>query len=236
MPRDDNAVVRLAEVVAAIGRAKLPAHLTETTRAYLYAVADGQDDEMAAALRRMAEDEAKVDEVIDALPVDDQRRRYLRAITHNTASPTVLNAGSKINVFPSTATARVDGRTLPGHTPRDLARELAPFLADDVELTFEEEAVPLEAALASPLYDAIEAVMAEKAPDVGLVPTLLAGATDAKAVVRLGTKVYGFSPQRFEPEVERQSLVHGHDERISVANQGFATRALYEIVERFCVE
>lgn len=234
MPRDDNAVVRLSEAVAAVGRARLPAHLTETVRGYLRTMAETQPDEIAVALRRMAASEADVDDVLDALPVDDQRRRYLHAITHNTASPTVLEAGSKVNVFPSVATARVDGRTLPGFSPEDLRAELADYLPDGIEMEFDEEGVPLESGLESPLYDAIAASIAEHAPEVTLVPTLLAGATDAKAIVRNGTKVYGFSPQRYEPEVDRQSLVHGHDERISVANQAFATRVLYDIVERFC--
>jgi acetylornithine deacetylase/succinyl-diaminopimelate desuccinylase-like protein len=236
MPRDDNAVVRLAEAVAAVGRAKLPAHLTDTVRGYLRTMADTQSEEIAGALRVMAEDESKIDDLIATLPVDDQRKRYLYAITHNTASPTVLEAGSKVNVFPSSATARVDGRTLPGFASEDLRAELTGYLPDGIELVFEEQGAPLESGLHSPLYDAIAAATAEHAPEVTLVPTLLAGATDAKAVVRLGTKVYGFSPQRYEPEVDRQALVHGHNERISLDNQAFATRVLYDVVKRFCRE
>ncbi|MFN2114539.1 MAG: M20/M25/M40 family metallo-hydrolase [Anaerolineae bacterium] len=234
MPREDNAVVLLAEAVASVGRARLPAHLTDTVRAYLTALAQDQPADIAELLMRIARDEGAVDAALEALPVDDQRKRYLYAATHNTASPTILSAGSKVNVFPSSATARVDGRTLPGFAPSDLAAELADYLPAGVSLEFDEEGVPLESSLASPLFDAIAASIAEHAPEVTLVPTLLAGATDAKAIVRNGTKVYGFSPQRYEPAVDRQSLVHGHDERISIANQVFATRVLYDVVERFC--
>jgi acetylornithine deacetylase/succinyl-diaminopimelate desuccinylase-like protein len=202
----------------------------------LLAIAETQSAEVAAALRSMAEDEGVVDAVIEALPVDEQRRRYLRAITHNTASPTVLQAGSKINVYPSSATARVDGRTLPGYTPQDLVEELHSYIPEDVDLEFEELADPLESELESPLYDAIRDSVAEHAPEVTLVPSMLAGATDAKAVVRLGTKVYGFSPKRYEPEVDGLSLVHGNDERISLDSQVFATRVLHDVVVRLCAE
>ena len=40
--------------------------------------------------------------------------RMLGAVLRNTANPTMLGAGYKVNVIPSEATAHVDGRFLPG--------------------------------------------------------------------------------------------------------------------------
>jgi acetylornithine deacetylase/succinyl-diaminopimelate desuccinylase-like protein len=234
MPRDDNAVVRLAEAVAAIGRARLPAHLTDTMRAYLDIAARTQPPDLAAILGRLASDESTFDDTLAGLPLDEVRRRYLYAAAHNTAAPTVLRAGSKVNVFPSEATARVDGRTLPGFSSEDLRRELEPYLPSGIELVFEQDAPALEAEVESPLYDAIRASVAVHAPEVVLTPMLLTGATDAKAIVRLGTRVYGFSPLLYEEAVDGLSLVHGHDERISVDNLVFGARILYDVVERFC--
>ncbi len=234
VPREDNAVVKVSEAVAAIGRAKLPAHLTETMRGFIEALASQQGEELAAGLRSLLEDESKLDEVLERLPLDAHRKRYLYAATHNTAAPTILQAGSKINVFPSEATARVDGRTLPGFNNEEFRRELEPYLPEGVELTFEEEGPALEAGLESPLYDAIAASVAEHDPDVTLVPYLLTGATDAKAIVKVGTKVYGFSPQRYDPETEGLSLVHGHNERIRIEDLLHGTRILYDVVLRLC--
>lgn len=234
VPRRDNAVVRLAEAVVAMGNARLPAHLTPTVRAYFEAMAAQQGADEAAALLAILESEEGVDEAIAALTLSEDKKRYFYAITHNTVAPTILSAGSKINVFPSEATARVDGRTLPGFTQREFREELAPILPDGIELEFEEEGAALETDLDSPLYDAIRSAIADHAPDVTLVPTLLTGATDAKAIVKLGTQIYGFSPARYEAAVEGLSLVHGHNERISVANLVFGLEVLYDVVLRFC--
>ncbi|MGH2544287.1 MAG: M20/M25/M40 family metallo-hydrolase, partial [Ardenticatenaceae bacterium] len=116
VPRPDNAVVKLAEAVVSVGRARFPAHLTDTTRAFFRALASQQPAEVGDLMRTLASDESQVDDIIPQLPLEENRKRYFYAMTHNTAAPTILRAGSKINVFPSEAVARVDGRTLPGFT------------------------------------------------------------------------------------------------------------------------
>jgi acetylornithine deacetylase/succinyl-diaminopimelate desuccinylase-like protein len=234
MPRDDNAVVLLAEAVASVGRARLPAHLTATIRERLLAMADTQAPDVARDLRTMVDEPTRIDDLLARLPLDAQDRRQLYAATHNTAAPTMLSAGSKVNVFPSVATARVDGRTLPGFAQADLLAELEPYIPAGVEVQFDDDAPPLEADVASPLLDAIRAAVAARAPDVTLLPELLTGGTDAKAVVRLGTRVYGFGPQRYEAEVAGLPLVHGHNERISLENLTFGAQVLFEVVSRFC--
>lgn len=234
IPQRDNAVLKLAEAVLAIGKAKLPAHITPTVRANIEGLAANQPAEMAEALLAVIADGANVDEAIAALRLNENKKRYFYAITHNTASPTILSAGSKINVFPSEAIARVDGRTLPGFSKEEFYQELAPYIPEGVELQFEDEGAALEASLDSPLYDAICASMAEHAPEVTLVPSLITGGTDAKAMVDLGTKVYGFSPALYEPEMEGLSLIHGHNERVSIKNLLFGTRVLYDVILRLC--
>lgn len=234
VPQSDNAVLKLAEAVLAIGKANLPAHITPTVRAYLEGLAATQPAEMAEALQAVITEGANVEEAIAALPLNESKKRYLYAMTHNTASPTILKAGSKINVFPSEAVARVDGRTLPGFSQEDFYQELAPYIPEGVELQFEDKGAPLEADLDSPLYEAIRASIAEHAPEVTLVPSLITGGTDAKAVVKFGTKVYGFSPALYEPEMEGLSLIHGHNERVSIKNLLFGTRVLYDVILRFC--
>src|SRR5205823_6557441 len=94
-------------------------------------------------------------------------------------------------------------------------------------------APPLEADLDSPLYHTLVDVMRTHMPGAHPVPTMLTGATDAKHVVRLGTRVYGFNPQRYEPAVADLPMVHGHDERVSVDNLLFCTQTLYDVVTRF---
>ena len=47
--------------------------------------------------------------------------RMIGATLRNTANPTMLDAGYKVNVIPQTATAHVDGRFLPGYEEEFLA-------------------------------------------------------------------------------------------------------------------
>lgn len=232
VPRDDSAVIRLAEVVARIGRATLPYHLTETVARYISTIADTQPTPIREAVLKLLHEDTFV-EGLAALPLPVSQKRLLVALTHNTAAPTILNAGSKINVYPSVATAAVDGRILPGFTQEMFRAEIEPYLAGGVELTFTDSGAPLEASLESPLYDAIDTVMTTVSPETTVVPTLIAGATDAKHIVRLGTKIYGFVPRRYEGE-EFLNLAHAHNERISQENLLYGTQVLYQVIERFC--
>jgi acetylornithine deacetylase/succinyl-diaminopimelate desuccinylase-like protein len=61
---------------------------------------------------------------------------------------------------------------------------------------------------------------------------MLTGGTDAKHVSRLGTKVYGFSPELYDGMLGWGG-VHGHDERIGVRAMQWGARVMYEIVEKF---
>ncbi|RIK36083.1 MAG: hypothetical protein DCC58_19715 [Chloroflexi bacterium] len=88
----------------------------------------------------------------------------------------------------------------------------------------------IEADPASPLFDTIQAVMGEVDPGSTVAPYLVSGGTDAKSLP--GIKVYGFWPARLS--AAEANGAHNHDERVTVDNLEFATRALYEIVTRYC--
>ena len=76
----------------------------------------------------------------------------------NTASPTILRAGSKVNVIPGFAEAEIDGRTLPGQTEADFLRELGAVLGPEVSLEIVKSAPPTTTdPVESPLFDTIRA-------------------------------------------------------------------------------
>lgn len=231
VPRQDNAVVRLAAAVARLGSTPLPLHRTRTVEAMFESI--GQAVPGLADATTGLWDETTSSLVLGKLPVPDSFRRMLAAMLRNTATPTVLQAGTKINVIPSLAEALVDGRTLPGFAAQDFLAEVRPIVGDDVELELLDDSPALEADLDSPLYSAIVDVMQQELPGARPSPTLVTGATDAKHVVHLGTRVYGFGPVRYEAATEGEALVHGHNERISVDNLLFMTRVLYNVVTRF---
>jgi acetylornithine deacetylase/succinyl-diaminopimelate desuccinylase-like protein len=104
----DNAVTKLADAVAAIGRTSWPIQLTDTTRDFL--------DRMSA---------------LTGLPVDDPdalaatagpAEAFLRSTLRTTTNPTVLQAGYKHNVIPERAEALIDVRVIPGQEEDVLRR------------------------------------------------------------------------------------------------------------------
>lgn len=234
-PHGDNAVVKLSRAVAALGAAILPLHPSETLKVFLDRIADKQDAETARLLR-MVLDPKQSDSALASLPLDAKLVKSLQSLLRNTVSPTMLDAGSKINVIPAEATAWVDGRLAPGQTDESFLAEIRPLIGEDIEVIVDQYSPPLEASADSPLYRTVVEVMAERDPEATVVPGLMTGGTDAKHIVprRPNTQVYGFMPYLQAPGEEEMSLIHGHDERTSIENLLFGTQVLYDIVSRFC--
>ncbi len=154
-------------------------------------------------------------------------------MTRNTIAPTMLRAGSQINVLPSEAEASLDGRILPGWTPEMFLGELRAIFGEEVEIEFIDPSEALEADPASPLFEVIKDVVREHDPEATVVTTLLVGGTDAQRVAGIGTKVYGFAPEMYINGLHDWDRVHGHDERINIRSLQWGTRVLYDVVARF---
>ena len=236
VPHDDNAVVHLARAVDKLGRAKLPMHMTATAQQFIFGIADGIGGATGAAMRTLASS-SRTEFALDAVVRDPGLAAELKAITHNTCSPTGLQAGMKTNVIPSDATAILDCRTVPGCSTQDLLAELTVALGDDarfVEFIVDSESMPCEFDFNTPLFDLIKTKLKQHDPAGIPVPTMMTGATDAKHLVKLGTKCYGFSPMRFMPGEKAIEMVHGHDERVGIDSLAWGSRVLYETVAEFC--
>lgn len=76
--------------------------------------------------------------------------------------------------------------------------------------------------------------MQQRAPEARIVPIMLAGATDAKHVSRMGAACLGFSPVRISEGFPIEQLVHGDDERIPAEGYLWGIDVLYDIVTEFC--
>lgn len=231
IPQRDNAVLKLARGLEKLGAATLPMHITTTARNYVEGLADAIGGGTGNSLRAIL-DTKNGDRAFEKLALDEGMKSLLYAMLHNTATPTKLNAGSKINVIPSVAEAQVDSRILPGETAETFLRELRTVLDDSYEIEFHQPTTTgIEADPQSPLYDTMVRALKRHDTEAIVIPDLVVGATDARHVTKLGTKVYGFSPM-FDDASEMER-VHGDDERISVKNVGFGTQVLYEVVSEF---
>ena len=159
------------------------------------------------------------------------------AMVRNTLTPTMLKAGQKINVIPSTATASFDCRILPGTSSKDFFAQLQKIMGDEEIVIaplpeFESNALP-PSPIDNELYQAIERVAQRKDPECMVTPFLITGATDSRFFREIGVPCYDFSPFRLRQEDLK--LVHGHNERISIENLGFASEVIFEIVHEVAV-
>jgi acetylornithine deacetylase/succinyl-diaminopimelate desuccinylase-like protein len=232
VPRENNAVARIGAAVAKLAGTRLPQHRTQVVDRYLRAIAKTQPFPNSALLPRL-HNRAVANFVLRRVP-DKGVAAALAAALSNTAVPTMLRAGSKVNVIPGEAEAYVDGRNLPGQSAADLIREIKDVIGHDIAIDVERDMPPVEIDPQSPLWDAIVATLKQHDPEGVPVPYLAPGFTDAKSWSRLGTRCYGFTPLRFPDDgVKFADLFHGHDERIPVEGLKWGVRVLYDLVRTF---
>ena len=213
MLNDDNAVTALAEAIARLGRTRFPIHLTPTMRVLLAEIAD------------VLEIEVDLDDPETALAKLGPIARMLGAVVRNTANPTMLEAGYKVNVIPQTATAQVDGRQLPGFEA-EFEAELDEVLGTEIERVVTNGQAPLETTFDGALVEAMSAALRAEDPGARPVPYLMSGGTDAKHLVPLGIRCFGFSPLRLPPELDFSAMFHGVDERVPIDALDFGVRVL----------
>lgn len=219
MINTDNAVTRLSGAVARIGAHEWPVRLTPTMEVLLATVAD------------IAGTEATPDNAADLIDEFGSAARMLGAVIRNTANPTMLGAGYKVNVIPTEATAHVDGRFLPGYEDEffDTLRELC---GEGVDIDFLSHQQPWEMPYEGHLVDAMTRSLLAEDPDAVVAPYLMSGGTDAKHFTKLGMTSYGFAPLRLPADLDFTALFHGVDERVPVDALEFGAR----VFDRFLDE
>jgi acetylornithine deacetylase/succinyl-diaminopimelate desuccinylase-like protein len=234
MPHPHSAVTRLARAIADLADTRLPQHNTPVVEEFVRALAARAPFPQNRLLPLLLQP-ALSGPLLDRLEKSNLEQALgLSAMLHNTASPTVLAAGRKINVIPAAATAQVDGRMVPGQSGEQFLEEIRRVVGDDVRLTVLEQHDGLVFESKTELFAAIAGVLARHDPEGIPIPYMIPGFTDAFAYRRLGATCYGFAPVRLGPELAFSRLYHGHDERIPVSGFSWGVRVLYELVRDFC--
>ncbi|MYR20973.1 M20/M25/M40 family metallo-hydrolase [Streptomyces murinus] len=214
----DNAITELSEAVARVGRHKFPVRVTKTTRAFLDELGDALGTEL---------DPEDMEATIAKL---GGIAKLIGATLSNTANPTQLNAGYKVNVIPGEATAHIDGRFLPGYEDEflgDLDRLLGPHVRrEDVHA---DKAV--ETSFDGALVEAMQSALLAEDPIAKAVPYMLSGGTDAKSFDDLGIRGFGFAPLKLPPELDFAGMFHGVDERVPVDGLQFGVRVLDRFID-----
>ncbi len=214
----DNAVTKVADAVSRIGNYEWPQLETKTSGLLFRKIAQLTGDKY---------DQKNVKPLLKHL---GGAVKMLGATISNTANPTMLEAGYKVNVIPQSASAVVDGRFLPGYEDQ-LQETIKRLAGDEIEVEILTRDIALEVEFAGPLVDAMCTAITGEDKEGIPVPYLMSGGTDNKALSDLGIIGYGFSPLRLPENLDFFSLFHGVDERVPIDGLKFGVRVLYEFLD-----
>jgi acetylornithine deacetylase/succinyl-diaminopimelate desuccinylase-like protein len=232
IPHSDNAVFTLAQAIEKLRKAgHLPVHLSPTFLKMLDA-GGSQAGFPISTFTGLLHSPILMSFVLGRLKGDS--RNFLRALVTNTVSPTMLQAGSKVNVIPSVAELDIDCRLVPGQTPQDVIREIHEIVGAGIELEPVYTTCGAEFSTETPLYKLMERRTHQMDPGGLVIPMLMPGATDACQYQNAGIKMYGFTPGVLTPDVPIMKMAHGHDERIPISFIESGLPVLWDVVNEFC--
>jgi acetylornithine deacetylase/succinyl-diaminopimelate desuccinylase-like protein len=201
----DNALVKAAPLITALGEYVPEQRLTPEVEALLEAVTGDRPASPAEALERARE-------------IGEFFAEMVEPLLSLTLAPTMITASQKRNVIPAICDVVVDSRLLPETTPAEQHAIVRSVLGDgDYELEELEAHGGTRSPIESPLWDAVADWVSDVEPGAKPAPICVAGFTDSHWFREaFGTVAYGFFPSRAMPAELAARLIHSADERIPV--------------------
>ncbi|HMH41004.1 MAG TPA: M20/M25/M40 family metallo-hydrolase [Gaiellaceae bacterium] len=201
----DNALVKAAPLITALGEYVPEQHLTPEVEALLEAVTGDRPASPAEALERARE-------------IGEFFAEMVEPLLSLTLAPTMITASQKRNVIPAICDVVVDSRLLPETTTAEQHAIVRSVLGDgDYELEELEAHGGTRSPIESPLWDAVADWVSDVEPGAKPAPICVAGFTDSHWFREaFGTVAYGFFPSRVMPAELAARLIHSADERIPV--------------------
>ncbi len=232
LPIKDNAVVHLAAAVAKIGTYETPVQFNTVSRAYFEGLAAVEDPETAKWMKSL-----------DTADRGEHAARYLsntnpfwNAMLRDTISPTMLQAGIRVNVIPPEARGAMNIRLLPGNQIAPLLGKLRTLINDPqvkLEMQVSDEETAPSAPVESELMTSISRVTGQVFPGAVAFPGMDTFATDSARLRLRSVVAYGLLP--FPLSTEDEWRMHSEDERIPVASFQKGIEFLSAIVNDFSV-
>jgi acetylornithine deacetylase/succinyl-diaminopimelate desuccinylase-like protein len=201
----DNALVKTAPLITALGQYVPEQRLTPEVEALLEAVTGERSASPAEALERARE-------------IGEFFAEMVEPLLSLTLAPTMITASQKRNVIPAVCDVVVDSRLLPETTTAEQHAIVRSVLGDgDYELEELEAHGGTRSPIESPLWDAVADWVSDVEPGAKPAPICVAGFTDSHWFREaFGTVAYGFFPSRAMPAELAARLIHSADERIPV--------------------
>jgi acetylornithine deacetylase/succinyl-diaminopimelate desuccinylase-like protein len=203
----DNALVKAAPLISALGAYKPEQELIPEVEALLETVTGERPTSPADALEH-------------ARAVAPLLAEMVEPLLSMTLTPTMASASLKRNVIPAICDIVVDSRLLPGMTPDQQQAIVRGVLGDgDYEIESLEAHGGTRSEIQTPLWAAVAAWVETVDPGARPAPVCVAGFTDSHWFREaFGTVAYGFFPSRVMPIETAARLIHSADERVPVAD------------------
>lgn len=227
MPPQQTAAGKLALAVAAIEANPLPADLS-----YIQMMFGDAITKLPFVQRMALSNSWLFAPVLDAIM---SSKSSTNAAIRTTTAVTMLNAGVKENVLPSTATATVNFRTLPNDDAHSIIDHLktATKLDDSAFKIKGDHPASSVSATNSQAFKTISTTIHEVINDPELIvsPYLVVGGTDSKHFEKVSIDQYRFIPFSFDPE--EQKRFHGINERISIEDYTRMIKFYFKVLQSY---
>ena len=228
VPLQGNSVVRLAKAISAIADWRSPIRLNETTYTYFERLASISPPD--AGERYLAVlDSGRATEADEYFLAYEPRHA---SMLRSSLSPTIFDAGYRINVIPSESRASVDFRALPDENIEDYLGKIRGVIGDEsieVSLGQRNTRPAGQASINTVAFSAIEE-NTDKHYGVITLPTMSTGATDMAYLRARGVQCYGIGPAIDREDAGLGFGAHSDQERILISELNRFLRFNWDIV------
>lgn len=220
LPVPDNAIYHITAALDRLSHYEFPFELNSVTRAYYERMATIETGQRSADMKAILQ-----------TPPDPQAVERLSrdAIDHSlmrtTCVATRLQGGHANNALPQRATANVNCRIFPGHSPEEIRHVLMEVFADpalEVQ-SYDERGNVVDRAsdrrgyppppLIPEVMKPLDTLVAQMWPGLKVIPAMSAGASDGVYTSAAGLPTYTIAGVAIDKDNIR---AHGQDENISV--------------------
>jgi acetylornithine deacetylase/succinyl-diaminopimelate desuccinylase-like protein len=220
LPEPDNAIYHITAALDRLSHYEFPFELNSVTRAYYERMATIETGQRSADMKAILQS-----------PPDPQavERMSRDAIDHSlmrtTCVATRLQGGHANNALPQRATANVNCRIFPGHSPEEIRHVLMEVFADPAikVQSYDERGAVVDRAsdkrgyppppLIPEVMKPLDTLVAQMWPGLKVIPAMSAGASDGVYTSAAGLPTYTIAGVAIDKDNIR---AHGQDENISI--------------------
>jgi acetylornithine deacetylase/succinyl-diaminopimelate desuccinylase-like protein len=241
MPTPDNAIYHLADALARLEHYSFPFELNAVTREELTSLAKTYPREKAALVMAVLKEPPDQNDIAK-LSAEDP---ILNSTMRTTCVATRLAAGHANNALPQTATANVNCRIFPGHSPEDIRQELVKIMADpkvtvgyvqidgSIAPTAPNDQQLPPVALREDVMKPLREVSAEFWPGIPVLPDMAIGASDSRYANAAGMPSFGVGGIALDNNDVR---AHGKDERLPIESFNTGVQFYYRYLKALTSE